>query len=109
VPADDSTPEQDPAQRSEREAIQREARQVAGTCRAMTRLNGIANTPGEDRAKWRERITALEGRRDRYRDRWGVSLPHERLFKATGGVTQEWLQDMVNAADVIVWQLDHEF
>ena len=97
------------SKRSERDAIQRDARQVAGTYRQMGRLNGIAKTPADSRIAWRERVAVLEGRRDRYRDKWGVSLPHERLFNPTGGVSQEWLQEMVDAVDVIVWQLDHEF
>jgi hypothetical protein len=103
------TASSDPGKDVEREAIQREARQVATIYRGMGRFNGIANTPHADRDEWRQRITALEARRDSYRDTWGVSLPHERLFKPTGGVSQEWLQEMVDAVDLVVWQLDHEF
>ena len=99
----------DPARHSERQAIQREARQVARTYRGIGRLNQIADTPHDDRVEWRKRVTALQSRRDRYCERWGFSVPHERLFKPTRGVGQEWLQEMVDEADAIVWQLDHEF
>jgi hypothetical protein len=109
VPGDSTTSEQDPAQGSEREAIQREARQVGRTYRGMGRLNGIADTPHDAREQWRERITALQDRRDRYVEKWGVKLPNERIFKVTGGVGQPWLQEMVDAVDAIVWQLDNEY
>jgi hypothetical protein len=75
----------------------------------MGRLNGIADTPHDAREQWRERITALQNRRDRYAEKWGVKLPNERLFKASGGVGQPWLQEMVDALDAVVWQLDNEY
>ncbi len=100
---------EDPLKRAEREAIQRDARQVARTYRALDRVNGIANTTGDARDAWRERVTLLEGRRDAYRAKWNVSLPSERLFEQTDHVTLEWLQAMVDALDTLVWQLDHEF
>jgi len=80
-----------------------------GKWREPTARWGDSMGSADSRIAWRERVAVLEGRRDRYRDKWGVSLPHERLFNPTGGVSQEWLQEMVDAVDVIVWQLDHEF
>lgn len=100
---------EDPQKRAEREAIQRDARQASRTYRALARMNGIVDTPGDARDEWRERVAVLKGRRDQYRETWGVNLPHERLFAPTNPVSPEWLQEMVNAFDTIVWQLDHEF
>lgn len=100
---------EDSRKRSEREAIQRDARQAARIYRALARMNGIADTPRDSRSAWRERVTLLEGRRNRYRETWNVNLPHERLFQQASPVGLEWLQEMVDAFETIVWQLDHEF
>lgn len=96
-------------QRTQREAIQRAARQAAGTYRQLTRANGIANTAGDVRDAWRTRVTALEGRRDGYAHEWHVQMPHPSLFQASDPLEPAWLGDMVRACEVVVWQLDNEF
>jgi hypothetical protein len=75
----------------------------------MTRVNHIADTPGDVRDAWRERVTALESRRDGYVETWGVQVPTPRLFKSESSISPAWLHEMVVALDIVVWQLDHEF
>lgn len=103
-------PEEDPAQRTEREAIQRDARRTAGHFRAMHKLSGIQDTPGDVRLQWHEKYFApLQGRLEAYCLRWKMKVADAAAFVRTDTpVEPEWLDAMARDADVVVWQLDHE-
>jgi hypothetical protein len=103
-------PAEDPSRRAEREAIQRQARQVGTTFRVMARVNGIQGTPGDVRLAWQAQYLApLQSRLETYRHTWPATLPNKRSFvPADTPVRPEWLEEMAREADVIVWQLDHE-
>jgi hypothetical protein len=98
-----------PQKRAERQAIQREARQVSSTYRAMEQFNGMAATPSETRLAWLDRVTALKGRSDDYAERWSVMLPDGGNYSPlVPPVQPDWLEAMARDADVVAWQLDHE-
>jgi hypothetical protein len=102
--------------RLEREAIQREGRQVAKTFRMMERtINDVENTPGDVRAETRARyLEPLIARFRTYCERWVVLLPlAERCPKRP--VTMQigakvyppgWLEALASEAQAIVKQLE---
>jgi prepilin signal peptidase PulO-like enzyme (type II secretory pathway) len=103
-------PEEDPDKRTEREAIQRDARRTAGHFRAMHKLSGIRDTPGDVRLQWHRKYFApLQGRLEAYCRRWKMKVADATAFVSTDSpVEPEWLDAMARDADVVVWQLDHE-
>jgi hypothetical protein len=98
-----------PEKRSEREALLRDARQVARTYRAMTDLHGIRDADPEARASWLDRVIGLHRRLGDYADRWQVVLPDASQFTPlVPPVEPDWLEAMAHDADAIAWQVDHE-
>jgi hypothetical protein len=93
----------------ERESLQREARRVRDTYRAMARTNGIENATGEVKRSMQERIDRLNDRLNLYRAKWSVSDVNGSAYvPEQPQVGPTWLRAMVREADLVVWQLDHE-
>jgi hypothetical protein len=93
----------------ERGSLQREARQVRDTYRAMARTNGIDNTTGDVKRSMQERIDRLNERLALYCAKWSVSaVDASKYVPEQPQVGPAWLRAMVREADLVVWQLDHE-
>ena len=98
-----------PQKQSERQAIQRDARQIAKSYRAMSRFHGIDNMDAAGRMGLLDRVMALQRRRDDYAAKWMVQLADPATITSlTPPVTPDWLEAMARDADAMVWQLDHE-
>ena len=96
-------------QEQEREAIQRDARQVRNTYRAMARFNSIENTTGEVKRSMQVRIDQLNERLAIYRAKWDEPAVDVAAYAPeVPDAGPAWLRAMVREADLVVWQLDHE-
>ncbi len=95
--------------REDRESIQHDARRLSTIYTAMARLNGIEDTPGDERLRLKGRVDAIRDRLDAHRQAWGTTP------RGPGGFVHEesgqgplWLRSMVKDLDYLVWQLDEE-
>jgi hypothetical protein len=96
-------------QEQEREAIQRDARQVRDHYRAMTGLNGIENMTGDVKRSMQVRVDQLNDRLAEYRAKWDLPAVDASVYvPEQPEVGPGWLRAMIRELDVVVWQLDHE-
>jgi hypothetical protein len=91
-------------QREEREAIRRDARRHRDTFKLMGRVNGIAQTADDVQNDYRQRVIALQERRDAYIAKYG-QLSSAGDVKPIDMQGPEWLQDIVNDLHRIVVQM----